>query len=157
MCASADEVNSDALQYDFNLDGKFTLGDVYAVLDYYAESQGSIAVLPSDEIREYISANGDVNGDGKVTALDVSVLLGYFVELSIPGDINGDGVITGTDAASILNYYCKKAASQIDLANGTFNEVYYTVELIGDMNGDGQITAYDASIVLHQYAERMAQ
>ena len=56
-------------------------------------------------------AEGDVNGDGKVTGTDASIVLRYVAELKTlteeekeAADVSGDGKVTATDASIILQY-----------------------------------------------------
>ena len=63
--------------------------------------------------KEYvISVLGDMNGDGKVTPADSTVVLRSYVGLSqtvdcikLAGDVNGDGKITPADSTIILRAY----------------------------------------------------
>ena len=64
---------------------------------------------------------GDVNFDGKITAIDASAVLVEYAEVTSGGgsfsdtqkkvgDVNNDGKITATDATSILRYYTALSA-----------------------------------------------
>jgi hypothetical protein len=61
---------------------------------------------------------GDINGDGKITAVDASLVLVEYTKLTDgsgdfderqkkAADVNGDGKITATDASAILIYYAE--------------------------------------------------
>lgn len=67
---------------------------------------------------------GDVNFDGKITAIDASAVLVEYAEITSGGgsfsdtqkkvgDVNGDGKITATDATSILRYYTALSAGVV--------------------------------------------
>jgi hypothetical protein len=85
-------------------------GDVYKTATYI--------VYPDHRIK------GDVNGDGKITAVDASAVLIEFAELSADGkgtftpsqfaaaDVNNDGKITAVDASSILRYYAALSGNE---------------------------------------------
>jgi hypothetical protein len=45
---------------------------------------------------------GDLNGDGKVDAADLAILLGSWGLSGVPADLNGDGVVNGSDLAILL-------------------------------------------------------
>jgi hypothetical protein len=45
---------------------------------------------------------GDLNGDGLVNAIDLSLLLGAW-GTSGPGDINGDGLVGAADLSILLS------------------------------------------------------
>lgn len=47
-------------------------------------------------------ALGDLNGDGIVNAVDLSILLGAWGSDDLVADINGDGVVNSTDLALLL-------------------------------------------------------
>ena len=60
---------------------------------------------------------GDVNGDGRINAVDASLVLAYYARIStnqeggydqkqrLAADVNFDGVINAVDASNILAYY----------------------------------------------------
>ena len=85
-------------------------GDVYKTATYI--------IYPDHRIK------GDVNGDGKITAVDASAVLIEFAELSADGkgtftpsqfaaaDVNNDGKITAVDASSILRYYAALSGNE---------------------------------------------
>lgn len=67
---------------------------------------------------------GDVNFDGKITAIDASAVLVEYAEVTSGGgsftdtqkkvgDVNSDGKITATDATSILRYYTALSAGLV--------------------------------------------
>ena len=61
--------------------------------------------------------HGDANGDGRVDAVDASVILAHYARIStgsrailsreqqLAADVNGDGIIDAVDASCILSYY----------------------------------------------------
>ena len=54
-----------------------------------------------------VAIPGDVNGDGEVTSVDVTVLYSYLLtgdtEFLVNGDQNGDGEITSVDVTAVYN------------------------------------------------------
>ena len=80
------------------------IGDVYYPMTYLVNT-GSFMM-------------GDVNGDGKITAVDASQVLVEYTKLTDgsgdfdarkkkAADVNADGKITATDASAILIYYAE--------------------------------------------------
>lgn len=69
---------------------------------YYNES-GLLGVLEAKPV----AADGDVNGDGEVTAADVTALYDYLLNNDTSnlqnGDQNGDGEITAADVTAVYN------------------------------------------------------
>ncbi len=49
--------------------------------------------------------DGDANGDGQVTALDISLVLGNFGSTGPDGDVNGDGQVTALDISLVLGNF----------------------------------------------------
>lgn len=77
----------------------------------------TIAEIVEETTSEKIYALGDPNGDGLINAVDASVVLGMYANLStdkdtstpqqkIAADVNEDGSIDALDASAILSYYC---------------------------------------------------
>ena len=56
---------------------------------------------------------GDVNGDGTVNGLDISLVSAYWLRTGqgIPGDANGDGVVNGLDIATISSNWLRSIYS----------------------------------------------
>lgn len=48
---------------------------------------------------------GDVNGDGLVNAMDLSILLSHYGTTSTTGDLNGDGLVNASDLSILLSHY----------------------------------------------------
>ncbi|MGN0576379.1 MAG: dockerin type I domain-containing protein [Ruminococcus sp.] len=161
VSASAAELDLSAYDFsncDYNLDGKVTLVDARYQLAYYAEKiTGTKDSALTDEQREYISANGDIDGDGKIIPRDGSILLNYLAKNFVPGDVNEDGKITPADASILLKHYAYKSTggSRNDFDSPTDPQsVQWTAcESYGDMNGDDKISASDGAEILKIYAE----
>ena len=62
--------------------------------------------------------NADVNGDGKIDAVDASIVIDYILNNDKPvegkGDVNGNGEIEINDLKNILSYYSKISVSNHD-------------------------------------------
>lgn len=54
---------------------------------------------------------GDINGDGKVTINDLSLLLNNWGKTTSVGDVNGDGKVTINDLSILLNNWGRSSAS----------------------------------------------
>ncbi len=54
-----------------------------------------------------IGKRGDLNGDGKVNVLDLSILLTQFLRGGSTGDLNGDGKVTILDLSILLSSWGK--------------------------------------------------
>lgn len=82
--------------------------------------------------------NGDVNGDGIVTAADITALYDYLLNDAttnlVSGDQNSDGLITAADITTVYD---------ILLGN-------VIISIPGDVNGDGIVTAADIT-ALYNY------
>ncbi|MBR5085742.1 MAG: chitobiase/beta-hexosaminidase C-terminal domain-containing protein [Muribaculaceae bacterium] len=68
----------------------------------------NIMVVNANKIGTFVPPiNGDVNGDGEVTSLDVTLLYNYLLNNDssdiINGDVNGDGSITSADITEIYS------------------------------------------------------
>lgn len=48
---------------------------------------------------------GDLNGDGAVNSMDLSILLGAWGTSNPAADLNGDGVVDAADLATLLSYF----------------------------------------------------
>ena len=82
-------------------DGKFKL----RMACWDADMNSALAIRKV--IVEDCALKGDVNGDGDVTASDVTTLYDYLLNNDttnlINGDVNGDGEITSADVTSVYN------------------------------------------------------
>lgn len=82
-------------------DGKFKL----RLACWDADMNSALAIRKV--IVEDCALKGDVNGDGDVTASDVTTLYDYLLNNDttnlINGDVNGDGEITSADVTSVYN------------------------------------------------------
>jgi len=58
--------------------------------------------MDSATIKLAAPVTGDLNGDGKVDAADLAILLGSWGLSGVPADLNGDGVVNGSDLAILL-------------------------------------------------------
>jgi alpha-tubulin suppressor-like RCC1 family protein len=71
-------------------------------------SNGKITCSPSSPTPTPMRLTGDVNGDGRVNAIDAALVLQYSAGLIVfPGpsaDVNHDGYVNAIDAALILQY-----------------------------------------------------
>ncbi len=76
---------------------------------------GSVVEAAVDDVRVFgVSCDsgicaGDANGDGTVTALDISVVLGSFGSTGLApntgGDVTGDGSVTALDISAVLSNF----------------------------------------------------
>lgn len=160
---------------DFDENGFIDTLDVYFILKYFANKEANVSADMefeygyTEQVKANVAADGDINGDGNVNAIDAAILLTYMKENTQckvdegfgpaqarimtgdeikPGDVDGNGIIDAVDASNILAYYaCMSTDSPI-----------YTVQVLtarykGDINGDGIVDAIDASAALKIYAE----
>ncbi|MFM1805429.1 MAG: hypothetical protein RL136_2308 [Planctomycetota bacterium] len=74
------------------------LNGVISATDYPAEGEGRIVKFTTDP-----AFPSDVNGDGSVNALDVSIVLSNWGLSGASGDVDGDGLVSGSDLAAVLN------------------------------------------------------
>lgn len=161
VSTSAAELDLSAYDFsncDYNLDGKVSLADACYQLSYYAEKiTGTKDSALTDEQRKYISANGDIDGDGKIIPRDCSILLNYLAKNFVPGDVNEDGKVTPADASILLKHYAYKATggSKNDFDSQTDPQsIQWTAcESYGDMNDDGKVSASDGAEILKIYAK----
>ena len=101
---------------------------------------------------------GDVNGDGKLTTDDVSIIKliadGLYDSneyTAYAGDVNADGTVDNMDA-SLLQYYL--AILVRNFVDNLGKVVYPTI--VGDVNGDGKVTNKDALEIL-RYTVKMSK
>ena len=84
----------------------------------YKESKKTIAIAPENKL----SKLGDLDGDGRITAVDASLCLSLYslndksdYQYAIRyADVDGDGVVEYEDAWRILNYYVEAMVCNID-------------------------------------------
>lgn len=83
----------------------------------FATSNHSLVTSDAVSFNISINGNGDVNGDGEITAQDASLVLQLVAKKIEPtadgvkydaADVNGDGDVTAQDASLILQYVAKK-------------------------------------------------
>lgn len=109
---------------------------------YLAFEAGSVAGLPSAPIvlnlQEHVVVTGDVNGDGIITANDMTELYNYLLNNDMTyynnADVNGDGVVTAADVTALYDILLGNAPTVVP----------------GDVNGDGAATAADIT-ALYDY------
>ena len=79
-------------------------GDYYAKFYYYNYDDLAQAL---NTYTYHVGVNGDVNGDGTVTAGDVTALYDYLLNNDsshiVNGDQTGDGIITAADVTAVYN------------------------------------------------------
>ena len=79
---------------------------------------------------------GDVDGDGVVTASDITAIYNYLLNndetFLATSDVDGDGVVTAVDVTLIYNIILNDD---------------YTGVVNADQNGDGHITSSDVTAV----------
>jgi hypothetical protein len=56
-------------------------------------------------LTERVCANGDLSGTGRVTMVDVSILLYWWGTSNACADLNGDGVVNMSDLSILLYYW----------------------------------------------------
>ncbi|MDD6279287.1 MAG: dockerin type I domain-containing protein [Oscillospiraceae bacterium] len=171
VCASAEGGN-----YDFNGDGAVNGRDIGALRGYIAMMEDDIVEIDrtddttwelihsdgaltcvyagfelTEAIKSNIEANGDANGDGKITYDDVYTLQNRFFEDGIfQADIDEDGKLNANDSGCVLAFYAINQTSYEE----TIKNLYETDALFArvgetcDFNGDGSVDAQDASILL---------
>ncbi len=109
-------------EYKFKTDKKFLQGEMIVPLektgDYFVRI--TIKTKTTIVVKEINSNSqtqlGDVNSDGKITALDARIALRVAAKIDVMSssqivqfDMNGDGIITATDARTILRKAAKLA------------------------------------------------
>ena len=74
------------------------------------------------------AVNGDVNGDGEVTAADITALYNWLLNNDnsniVNGDQNGDGEITAADVTAVYNVLLDSEPLSPELPDFTVNVVY---------------------------------
>ena len=77
-------------------------------------SNSETSALTNEELMK----NADVNGNGKIDAVDASIVIDYILNNDKPvegkGDVNGNGEIEINDLKNILSYYSKISVSNHD-------------------------------------------
>ncbi|MDE5582107.1 MAG: hypothetical protein K2J08_00175 [Ruminococcus sp.] len=137
--------NADILKGDANQDGVVDNLDVKLIFDLYDEC--------SDEEYEAMFPHCDINEDGIVNYDDAYMLAIQLADISsdtIKGDINHDGLVDCVDVSLILSYYvdCSTVGTDKYSEAEIQNFLVY-----GDINGDGHSTVVDASMILQRYSE----
>ncbi len=136
---------------DINGDGKIDKDD-YALLAKYVAKTAK----PKNSNQ---SKSADINNDGKINGKDYKIL--YKVVNEHLGDVDGDGKLTFNDVSMIMNSVSKissltknqQAVSDVDL-NGKIEMKdarilsWLVGDVMGDANGDGRVTKEDAILVL---------
>lgn len=150
--------------WDFNLDGVVNTADAFCILVRYAETATDTLKTSfwdtyssdeddwkyyefTDEMREKVIAEGDIDGDGVVDAKDGSWFLYAVFEAEKQGDVDTNGYVDARDASAVLAYYSAMSVGKTADYVTTKN-----MEYLGDVNGDGKIDAADASAVLEVYS-----
>ena len=86
---------------------------------------------------------GDINGDGVVNALDLSILLADWNQIgaNLPADLNGDGSINTSDLSILLTHYGSVAPAGLAAIHVQGNQIVtdsgQTVRLRGADRGNG--------------------
>lgn len=179
---------SNDLVYDFNLDGTIDRHDARTLELYFNSINNSVTTRYgetfeiTDESRNYISENGDVNGDGEINFDDFYAYYNYLAENEFVNfDFNCDGVYDSRDIHTHICYYAERQTSNYTIltdeqrthieefgdlyitrgefyaVNGIDNSVllsiyHYNIES-GDIDRDGSLTGTDASAILGYYAK----
>lgn len=139
-----------AIPVDFNQNGVFDAFDTDPILIYYGEKATDAAESQlSDEVKALVEKYGDISGNGKIDAVDASMLCQRYVAVSLPGDVDESGTVDAVDAGLILEYYAKNQSRTFD---NDYIKKSEPVFLLGDVNDDGNIDAIDACEVLSIYA-----
>lgn len=142
--------------YDMDLNGKVNAADGMILLDYYAAIQ-KCGWNHSDEIFNYIAENGDLTGDGNITASDCSVFLTYLKDNNIRGDINNDGVVSPADAAMVLSYYTKAQTGTLEMEANSYEyfiEDEYNALFFGDLDNNDKVNLNDAIAIMDIYVDK---
>lgn len=145
--------------YDMNLDGDVDLSDVYTLFTYYQEIQIQKETTLSPERYAKCQADGDLSGDGFITAYDASLLFKICSDQAILGDVDCSGMITASDAAYILSYSSLYATGALEEALEKYDFKSWALRqagVNGDLNADGRVTGADASLALNAYADYMS-
>lgn len=151
LLAAPMSANAITEPFDFNADGKISISDVKAILEYYSVLQSESTEIANEKIDSdktliNVSENGDVNSDGLINAQDAHVLLASIYPNGLPyGDVNNDNTINSSDASMILNAYSQTQTSN----TSSLTDDQY---IFADVNSDGIVDATDASIVSAYYA-----
>jgi hypothetical protein len=117
--------NSVSIPGDADGDGKVSISDITALIDYLLS--GNTSGIDLD--------NADMNQDGKVNINDVTDVIDYLLRgdsSSIPGDADGDGKVNINDVTAVIDYLLSGNASAIDLD-------------AADINRDGKVNISDVT------------
>jgi hypothetical protein len=101
---------------------------------------GKVTQLDLDLVNAAFGTDGsgvpgsDLNGDGIVDAADLVIVLSNFGRDCCPGDVNFDGIVDGTDQVLVLSDFGSA---------GTFPGT--------DINNDGIVDGDDLAIVLENF------
>ena len=151
LLAAPMSANAITEPFDFNADGKISISDVKAILEYYSLLQSKPIEIANEKIAFdktllNVSKNGDVNSDGLINAQDANILLVSIYPNGLPyGDVNNDNTIDSFDSSMILKDYSQTQTSNTSLLT---DDQY----IFADVNSDGIVDATDASIVSAYYA-----
>ena len=90
----------EAGDYDIALKGTVMISEEAGSIQQLENKVAKLTVTPAQG-----GEKGDLNGDGKVTASDIQVVLNDMAENlnNLANDLNGDGKITASDIQVILN------------------------------------------------------
>jgi len=157
VCGVPMGAGAEKLMGDANGNGIIDDEDVKLLYEYVLWS-GDYGDRYTDEEKNFMRENFDVDGDGEVTIDDV-VLLGESSDGDITlntemGDVNHDGFINAVDASMVLIYYANLSTNNSDKYTEAQHENF---KKYGDVSGDGRINAIDAAQILVTYAEKATE
>lgn len=132
---------------DINEDGVVDMADA----DYILSGEYSKSINSNVQQVEYTLTDGTVIHSGEEFS---SYLDSYINSDSNLGDVNHDGLIDSVDVTMILEYFANMATGK---SNVYTEEELENFQKYGDVLNDGVVNPIDASWVLSKYAELATQ
>lgn len=132
---------------DINEDGVVDMADA----DYILSGEYSKSINSNVQQVEYTLTDGTVIHSGEEFS---SYLDSYINSDSDLGDVNHDGLIDSVDVTMILEYFANMATGKSDVYT---EEELENFQKYGDVLNDGVVNPIDASWVLSKYAELATQ
>lgn len=136
---------ADVINYhgDINGDGVVDMADA----DYILSGEYAKSINSKIQQVEYVLTDGTVIHSGEEF---LSYLDSYINSESDLGDVNHDGLIDSVDVTMILEYFANTATGKDDVYT---EEEIENFQKYGDVLNDGVVNPIDASWVLSKYAE----
>ena len=154
VCAVPMGAGAENLMGDLNSNGVIDNEDADLMWDFIFNDDSSDKY--TDEEKDFFHKYGDLDGNGKTDIYDIPLFSESNGDVTINneiGDVNHDGYVNAVDATLIMMYYADLSTGNEDKYTEAQHENF---RIYGDMcdMGDGAINAADASAILILYAER---